>query len=191
MKKNIIAVTLMLLLCIPGYAKDYYSGQNKVKANTFYYSVDISMHDDRDEIWYFYLENSLNKLFKDFPYNKVTNDYCCVDVDWPLVYVRDVNEIKKLVKSTLFKGENLSDFGLAGILVEFAHDPTNGLVKEVRFEIRPCGNKKILSIPPARFEELEKKLIGKDFGVYIREEYKSITYTISGRYYFLATDELK
>lgn len=158
-------------------SQDYYIGKERITTNDITYSIE---YDDEDpELICIILENERNTLLSDDPFDKKKNEYC--GLDWPWIHFPNESVvIKELVTSTLFPERRESYFRGSGILVHCAVNPETALIEEVLFDIHPRDNKRLLSIPPERFEELEKKLVGQNFGIKIPDRYKNLTYCICG-----------
>ncbi len=172
MKK--ICIIFCLALChLAANGQDYYSNVTTIKTNNITYSVDNSFGS-------IHLENERNTLLRDMPFDRDMNEYCRID-DLPSIYFPNEWALfKQLATSTLFLDHYESYFCGSWILIHCAVNPKTALIEELLFDIHPGDNKRLLSIPPERFAELEKKLVGHDFGFKIPDRYKNMTYCISG-----------
>lgn len=175
MRKIILVIILLFSINTVLMSRDYYSGKSEIITDSFTYKVSRYRWLSR-----IVLHNVRNTLLEDGPYNTEEKRYYQLPTEAILVYPRP-EDIYDIILSLDFprKAEKYS----SGIDIVFAIDPFTAEVREVEFRLMTNLNDKVLSIPPQVFEELEKKLVGGNFGIKVPYYMKVATYVL-GYYRF-------
>lgn len=178
MKKFTLTV-FIILSQILSYGQDYYTNNKSITAGDITYSI-CSYFECNPAFNFISLENNKNVLFIEAPFDRAQKRYCNRFDEKPFVYFPDESLVKDLIKQTLLGDRYESQYNLSSITLWCAYNPDTALVEEIKYELVPHGNCNIYSIPPERFAELEKKLVGQNFGIKIPDRYKNLTYCICG-----------